>query len=52
LTVLRIEPGSKDDEIAFIFLAAGADAVLGDLFDRAIGGGIDQEHVILVEGMR
>ena len=47
----RVETGREHDDVARVFLAAGADALCGDLFDCAIGRGIDQQHVVVVEGL-
>jgi hypothetical protein len=45
----RIETGGEDDDVEFVFLATGSDALFGDFFNTAVGIGIDQQHVILLK---
>ena len=46
-----IEPGRENDDVELVFLAPRSDALLGDLLYSAVGSGIDQLDVGLVEGL-
>src|SRR5271165_3405632 len=46
-----IETGGENDDVEFVFPATCPDALFGNFFNAAVGIGIDQKNVILVEGL-